>query len=116
MSFEVRITQAAWADAQRVFEWIRDEKHAPLTAERWFNGWLKRLRSLETFPEGRSSAPENVLVSGLELHQQLFGFFRTLYVVGESVVFIVHLRRASRRTATLEELEPGIDEATEQEA
>jgi len=45
MSFEVRITQAAWADAQRVFEWIRDEKHAPLTAERWFNGWLKRLRT-----------------------------------------------------------------------
>lgn len=76
MSFEVRITQAAWADAERIYEWIRVEKQAPLSAHRWFNRWVERVRKLETFPAGRGLAPENGEVPGVEIHQQLFGEFR----------------------------------------
>lgn len=113
MSFEIRITKAAWADVERIYAWIRDEKRAPRAADRWFNGWIAKLRSLATFPEGRALAPENGAVPGLAVRQQLFGAFRTLYVVRGKRVFIVHSRRASRQAAGSDELGPGVAEAQE---
>jgi plasmid stabilization system protein ParE len=110
MSFEVRITQAAWVDAEQIYEWIRDSGY-PLNAQRWFNAWLERVRSLETFPAGRSRAPEDGSISEVEVYQQLFGAFRTLYVVRGSLVLVIHVRRASRSPASRDDLLPGLEEA-----
>lgn len=110
MSFEVRITQAAWADAEAIYAWIH-ESGAPMNAHRWFNAWLERVRGLDTFPEGRSRAPEDTSFPSVEIFQQLFGSFRTLYVVRDQVVFVVHVRRASRQPATWSDLSAGLSEA-----
>jgi plasmid stabilization system protein ParE len=116
MSFEVRITQAAWANAESIYEWIRDQG-APRNAHRWFNTWLRHVRKLEVFPDGRTLAPENGAVPGVEVHHQIFGTHRTLFVVRDEVVFVVqHLRRGCRQPETPDELQSGIDEASPQPA
>lgn len=110
MRYDVRITQAAWADVEAIYAWMEQEG-APLAAGRWFNGWLEELQNLRALAEGRPLAPENGGIPGVEIHQQLYGDFRTLYIIREACVFVVHVRRARRGAANPEDLSGGLEEA-----
>jgi hypothetical protein len=61
--FRVDITDSALADAEDFFDYVRCEKHDDIGAERWWNGVLDALFSLERQP-GRGTlvveaAPRN---------------------------------------------------------
>lgn len=54
MAFRVEIPESALADAEDFVTYVRRDKHDPAGAERWWNGLLDVLLSLEQRP-GRGS-------------------------------------------------------------
>lgn len=103
MRFEVRPTEPALEDVNRIRRWIA-EQGSPLNAERWVERFLKRLKSLEQRPMRCRLAPESEAIEEAEVRQLLFGRFRILFTVSQRQVFILHVRHGSRLYATHEEL------------
>jgi plasmid stabilization system protein ParE len=68
------------------------------------------IRSLDEFPERCVVAPEDEEVDEFEVRQLILDQFRVLFFVRERVVFVLHIRHGSRRTATLSELAEAIRE------
>lgn len=97
MSFRVEISPSALADALSAFDYIRAD--APLAAERWFDGLLKLIDSLETMPRRFGYAREHGRVPG-ELCQAIHGSHRVIFSVGQAVVQVHAVRHVAQRPLT----------------
>jgi plasmid stabilization system protein ParE len=105
MKYDVRLQPAALQDLDEAFK--NAAKHAPLTANAWLDRFYDTLQTLSVNPTRCGLAPENPK-SKRTLHQLLFGkrtnVFRVIFTVEEKTVWIIRIRRASRRRMSEKEL------------
>lgn len=108
MTYRVVVTAAARQNLRDAYLWAAER--APLTAASWLSRFEMALKSLEHCPERCSLAPENSLVEP-EIRQMIFGrrqgTYRALFTIVQSEVRILHVRRATQRPASADDLNVG---------
>ena len=102
MKYQIELSRRAECDVEEAFLYIR--KRSPLNAVRWRQGLEAKLRVLERMPESFACAPENQ-DSVIEVRQLLYGRYRILYTLRDSLVFVLTVRHGARQFMTAEELE-----------
>ena len=60
MTYEVKVTQQAEAEAELAYQWLA--KESPEKAVAWFNGLVEAVEALEALPERCPLAPESSVV------------------------------------------------------
>jgi plasmid stabilization system protein ParE len=106
MSFQVEITETAYADLDRMLGWLAE--HSSEAAARLSAQFERALNRLESFPFSCGQAYENSLVSE-DLRHLLFGIrkgrsCRALFVIRGVVVTILRIRGPGQQPATREDL------------
>ena len=105
MKYRVIAQPPALEDLEEAYLWAA--ARAPMTAAHWYYRFRGALQTLESNPQRCALAPENVEVEP-EIRQFLFGtrpnVFRALFTIDGDAVRILHIRRASRRTMSADEL------------
>ena len=98
MAFRVDITEAALADAEDFVEYVRRKKRDTVGAERWWNGLLDALFSLEQRP-GRGSLLVEVALRSRGLRQILYQSHRIVFELDEQleIIRVLRIYHASRR-------------------
>jgi plasmid stabilization system protein ParE len=98
LAFRVDITEAALADAEDFVEYIRGEKKDTVGAERWWNGLLDALFSLERSP-GRGSLVAEAALRTRGLRQILYHSHRIVFELDEQrkIVRVLRIYHSSRR-------------------
>ena len=97
MKYQVEISPRATRDAEEIYLWIRE--NSPLHADRWFNGLVDSIYSLERNPKRCPLAPENDAFEE-EIRQLLYGRrrrYRILFAVVDDVVQVLHVRHCARK-------------------
>jgi hypothetical protein len=82
LAFRVDITEAALADAENYVEYVRREKGDTVGAERWWNGLLDALFSLEQLP-ARGSLVVEAALRTRRLRQILYQSHRIVFHLDE---------------------------------
>ncbi|NES17883.1 MAG: type II toxin-antitoxin system RelE/ParE family toxin [Symploca sp. SIO3E6] len=101
MTYRVRITPTAFADAEGFYLWIRHD--SPEAAADWFNGLFEAIETLASMPRRCPIAPETKLV-GQKIRCLLYKkYYRILYGVEGETVRIYHIRHTSQQWMTREE-------------
>ncbi len=98
MNYQVEILPQALSEIEDSFRWIADNISAA-TAELWYEDLLEAVRSLESFPNRCTIAPEAQDFQQT-IRQLWIGKsrnYRVLFVVEANRVFIVHVRHSSRK-------------------
>lgn len=102
---DVRLQPAALNDLEEAYQ--NAANHAPLTAAAWLDRFYDTLQSLSVNPSRCVLAPENSK-SNRTLHQLLFGsrpnVFRVVFTIEDNTVWIIRIRRASRRGMSKKDL------------
>jgi len=98
LAFRVDITEAALADAEDFVEYVRRKKRDTVGAERWWNGLLDALFSLERRP-GRGSLVIEAALRTRGLRQILYQSHRIVFDLDEprEIVRVLRIYHASRR-------------------
>ena len=98
MAFRVDITEAALADAENFVDYVRREHRDTAAAERWWNGLLDALFSLEQSP-GRGSLVLEAALRTRGLRQILYQSHRIVFDLDEQreVVRVLRIYHGSRR-------------------
>jgi plasmid stabilization system protein ParE len=109
MRFVVRVTRKAASNLGEIAEWLAAEG-GPEVALRWLDSIERELSDLSAYPARHPLAPEDREVRGPEIRQLISGNYRVLFLVRDAAVFVLHVRHASRRAATLGEVEESLDE------
>jgi plasmid stabilization system protein ParE len=101
MTYRVKLTPTALADAENFYLWIRED--SPINAASWFNGLLELVETLSSMPERCPVAPETTLVRQ-EIRCLLYKQrYRVLYGIEDKLVRIYHIRHTSQQWMTREE-------------
>lgn len=101
MTYRVRITPTALADAEGFYVWIRE--NSPVNATKWFNGLFGVIDTLNMMPRRCPVAPEADIV-GQEIRCLLYKKkYRILYGIDGETVMIYHIRHTSQQWMTREE-------------
>jgi plasmid stabilization system protein ParE len=99
MEYQVEITDVALAEAEEAYLWMM-EQLSPDTAEKWFDGLIDTIESLNKSSKRCSLALENEVFLE-EIRQLLYGkgrnTYRILFTVSEQVVYILHIRHTARQ-------------------
>jgi plasmid stabilization system protein ParE len=117
MAFHVEIQPQAFDDLDSIAKFIKTSSSFA-TAEKWFNGIMGEIASLEEMPERCPIAPESddlprqvrVLLHGRRnrTYKVYFGVQQT--TPGHGVVSIYHVRHYARKPLTNEELDELMDD------
>ena len=100
MDYRVEVTEVAAAEVDSAYEWIKER--APLAAERWYNGLMAALSSLQQNPR-RCPRVFRTEFEEAEVRQLIYGRrqgrYRVLFTIrGEiEVVRVLHGARAAIR-------------------
>jgi len=104
MKYRVLIQPRALRDLRSAY--LRTAQHAPQTAARWLGRFQAALQSLSSSPERCPLAPESDAVDQ-DIRQLLFGqrrnVYRALFIIRDSQVHVLHIRRAAMDVAGPEE-------------
>jgi plasmid stabilization system protein ParE len=102
--YEVRMTEPAEAEVEKAYLWYLQSGQE--MADRWYEGFLQAIRSLEQLPQRFPVVPE-AAASRDDIRQMVFGkksaAYRVLYRIIEAaddspgIVRILHVRHASRQ-------------------
>ena len=101
MAYHVDITDSALVDAEKYVEHILQEKLDPVGAERWWNGFVQALLTLEEQPSRCPRVPEaNLRTRGLR--QLLYYSHRIVFELDEvrhevRVLRVYHVSRRALR-------------------
>ncbi|HEX6986527.1 MAG TPA: type II toxin-antitoxin system RelE/ParE family toxin [Planctomycetaceae bacterium] len=104
MTYEVRLTARAERDLEEAYRWYRER--AAGHAERWYNGFLDALVSLERAPQSFPLIPERENFRE-EVRHLLYGrrrSWRAIFVVRGGTVLVLHIRHSSRHTLSPDDL------------
>lgn len=96
MVFEIEITATALAEAEDYVLFIREKRRDPLGAERWWNGLLEAIYSLERLPRRCPVIPESDYFEG-EVHHLIYFSHRIIFSVAKRTVTVVRIYHGSRR-------------------
>jgi plasmid stabilization system protein ParE len=101
MNYHIEILPEALSEIEESFRWIANNISST-NAELWYEDILDAVRSLESFPNRCSIAPEAQEFQQ-EIRQLWVGktrHYRVLFVVEVNQVFILHIRHSSRNFLT----------------
>jgi plasmid stabilization system protein ParE len=101
MNYQIEILPQALSEIEDSFRWLADHINAT-TAEPWYEDLLNAIRSLESFPNRCTLAPEAKEFQQ-EIRQLLIGKaknYRVLFIVQADRVFILHVRHSRRAFLT----------------
>ena len=104
MTYQVLITERAQRELSEATDRIAE--HAPETAERWFNGFVRAILTLRVNPERCGLARENALFP-YELRYLLYGrrrSYRALFTVRGDSAVVLSIRHTARRDLTPDDL------------
>lgn len=104
MTYRVLLTDRAIHDLEQACAWYMER--SPKNAVRWYHGFIDAINGLEANPERCPIAPEAHKLS-LEVRQLLYGrelSYCALFLVRAETVIVLHIRHASRRNASPDEL------------
>lgn len=111
MSHTVVIHRSAYEGIRSIYDWAA--RQAPQTAERWYERFRDRIKSLQVSPERCPKAFESVAY-GIDVRELLFGrkpnVVRVLFIIDGEYVRVFAMRRAARGHMTRHELEQALDE------
>lgn len=96
MQCGVEITDAALADVENHLRFLLEDRREPLAAERWWNGVLDAVRSLESMPSRCPVIPEQKHFAR-ELRHLIYGSHRIIFFTTENKVTIVRIYHGARR-------------------
>lgn len=107
MEFLVRISPSALADAETAYLWIQERD--PDMADKWFNGLLEAIDSLDRLPARCPVAAESEEL-GMEIRQLLYGKskrfrYRILFGISETEVIVYRIRHTARQYLTEDDIE-----------
>ncbi len=98
MNYRVVLSEPAQDEAEDAYFWIC--KHSPARAEKWLNGLLEAIKSLDFQLERYPFAPEAESFHK-PIRQMLYGkrggVYRVLFEIRGEVVQVVHIRHAARK-------------------
>jgi plasmid stabilization system protein ParE len=101
MTYRVRITPTALADAEKFYLWIA--QNSPVQAANWFNGLFGAIDTLAFMPRRCPVAPEQEII-GYEIRCLLYKkSYRILYGIEEETVIIYQIRHTAQQWMTREE-------------
>ncbi|KAB8333805.1 type II toxin-antitoxin system RelE/ParE family toxin [Scytonema tolypothrichoides VB-61278] len=101
MTYRVRISPTALADAEGFYLWIRES--TPTYAANWFNGLFDTIDTLASMPRRCPVAPETQIVEQ-EIRCLVYKKrYRILYSIEDDIVTIYHIRHTSQQSMTREE-------------
>ena len=99
MVFRIELDPEAVTDAEEIRDWIAEL--SPDRAARWFEGLLKAIETLKTFPRRCPRAPERESYGG-EVRQFLYGkrpsVYRVLFRIQGDEVRVVAVLHGARGT------------------
>ena len=122
MAFRVEIEPQALEDLDGIADHIK-RKSSFVVAERWFNGMIDAIASLEEMPARCPIAPESEAI-GREIRLLLHGRKNRAYKIyfairyetpSTGAVRVFHVRHWARRALSLDELQDLMDEPTDEQ-
>ncbi len=96
MEFSVEITKAALADAEDYVQFIREDRGDSTAADKWWNGLIDQILSLETLPRRCSIIPEQRYFEQ-EMRHLIYAPHRIIFSVDESTVTILRIYHGARK-------------------
>lgn len=96
MEYTVELTATALADAEDYVRFLRDCRREPGYAERWWNGFVDAVLSLETMPFRCATIPEREHFEQ-ELHHLIYKRHRIIFAVSGRKVSVVRIRHGAQR-------------------
>ncbi|MHB8303085.1 MAG: type II toxin-antitoxin system RelE/ParE family toxin [Acidobacteriaceae bacterium] len=99
MAFSVEITKAALADAEEYVGFLRADHGAPIAAERWWNGLIDQVLSLEKLPRRCPIIPEQKYFEH-EMRHLIYASHRIVFCIEENTVTIVRIYHGARKPIT----------------
>ena len=104
MAFRVELTARAECDIDSALESLT--RFSPVSAARWYAGFLKRIVTLEESPAQFAHAAEADQL-GIPLREMLYGkrphVYRILFVMVDDIVRVLHVRHSARDTLKSED-------------
>lgn len=107
MRHEVVLTQQAEQELHAAADWLVEHAEQPAIAEKWFNGFVALLMSLEKMPARCGLAPEDRHFP-CELRQILYGrkrTYRALFTIRENRVVVLAIRHSAQAEILPEEIQ-----------
>jgi len=106
MRYQVLILRRAEQELRDAADWIAE--HSPSAAQRWFNGFVDALCTLDREPQRCGLAPESAS-SRCELRQLIYRpktrrAYRAIFTIAGDQVRILRIRGAGQDLLTAEEL------------
>jgi plasmid stabilization system protein ParE len=96
LAYEVVITPIALTDAEEYVDFIRSNREQPIAAERWWNGLLEAIFSLEQMPQRCAVVPEHKHFAE-ELRHLLYFSHRIIFAISSEQVTILRIYHVSRQ-------------------
>jgi plasmid stabilization system protein ParE len=96
LEYSVEITEAALADAENYVRFLQEDRQQPLAAERWWNGLLDAILSLETMPGRCSVIPEQKHFAR-ELRHLIYASHRIIFSINGNLVTVVRIYHGAQR-------------------
>lgn len=93
-SYGVIVQPRAERDIEQAYHYLLS--HAPATADRWLNGILEAILSLEEMPSRCAVAPESAHVSRVVRHL-IHDDYRIIFLVQERHVRVLTVRHSARK-------------------
>ena len=87
--FTVRVQPRALAEIEAIHRYIA-EKASLAAADRWYDGFIEALISLESMPTRCPRAPENDRFSD-EVRHRIEGNYRALFTIRGDTVYIIRV-------------------------
>jgi len=110
VAHEVIIGRTAYAEAEAYAQFILDQSNDELASNKWWNGLLDAIFSLESMPGRCPVIPERSW-SDIKLHQLLYESHRVIFQIGPDTVHVLRVYHASQKPLTRPALRRAIDRA-----
>ena len=104
MKYKVLFRVEARNEAIQAASYIA-EQGAPETAQRWYEGLVEVVQSLEQWPKRFAPARENEAFADVELRQVVYKSHRLVFAVLGDTVHVLHIRHVAQQSLRQEALE-----------
>ncbi|AFZ25355.1 plasmid stabilization system protein [Cylindrospermum stagnale PCC 7417] len=106
MAFQVRTTEAADAQIEAAYLWLRD--YNPAYADQWFRGLMNAIASLQEKPRRCALVSEREVFSE-EVRQLFYGksrsTYRILFAIRDDTVYVLYVRHSSQALLTTDDVD-----------
>jgi len=96
LPYTVEITDTALADAENYILFLQNERREPDYADRWWNGLVDAVLSLEAMPRRCPLIPEQKYFEE-ELRHLIYHSHRIIFTISENTVTILRVYHGAQR-------------------